>query len=165
MNDRESRLWRIELTQSGGPTRPGVRPARPGDAADIGAMCEHAFLGSIDGEHEAPEFLRMKVGQIISGRYRAWLEDASFVLIEEERLRSVCLVVDHPPYGSPVVAIIATDPSRKRRGCATAVLGAALSALAMLGHARCCAMITVGNISSEGLFQSAGFRIDCPSPR
>ena len=158
VSDRESRLWSVELNRGGIQAWPGIRQAKRNDTVDIGALCESAFRGSMDGEREPPGFLREKVGQIIAGRYGTWLEEASFVLVEEERLRSVCLVVDHLPYGSPVVAIVATDPSRKRRGCATAVLGAALSALATLGHARCCAMITVGNVSSEGLFQSAGFR-------
>lgn len=157
MNLRESRLWRVELAQSSIQVRAGVRLARRSDAADIGALCERAFRDSVDGEREPSGLLRVKVGQIISGRYGAWLEEASFVLVEEEVIRSVCLVVDYQPYGSPVVAIVATDPARKRSGCAGAVLGAALSALPMLGHIRCCAMITLGNISSEGLFQSVGF--------
>ena len=116
-------------------------------------MCERAFRGCVDEGRDFPA----KVGHIISSRYGAWLEEASFVLVEEEVIQSVCLVVDDQLYGSPVVAIVATDPARKRRGFAAAVLSAALSALAMLGHTRCCAMITLGNISSEGLFQSVGF--------
>jgi len=53
--------------------------------------------------------------------------------------------------------MVATQPSMQGNGMASGLVKTALANLVVAGHDACCAMVTVGNTPSEGLFAYCGF--------
>jgi Acetyltransferase (GNAT) family len=123
----------------------------------LGTLFYGAFLRTIDDAGQVESEYASKAGAILGGRYGEWIPAASWAIEEAGNILSACLVCDYKPYGCPVIAVVATTPSRKRSGNGGTLMNAALLSLAMLGYTECCAMITMGNDASERLFSSCGF--------
>ena len=127
------------------------------DVPALGTLFYEAFLGTIDDAGQTESQYALKAAAILGGRYGEWMPAASWVLEEAGNLLSACLVCDYKPYGCPVIAVVATTPSRKRSGDGGTLLNAALLSLATLDYTECCTMITMGNGASERLFSRCGF--------
>ena len=158
-HERNARLWKRTLVANSGA---GIRPANlhnvtREDVPALGALLFGAFLGTIDDAGQAMTQYESKATAIVAGRYGEWIPAASWAIEEAGNILSACLVCDYKLYGCPVIAVVATTPSRKRSGDGGTLLNAALLSLAMLGYTECCAMITMGNDASERLFSSFGF--------
>jgi hypothetical protein len=156
---RNARLWkRILPANSGAGVKPtNLRNVTHRDVPALGTLLFGAFLGTIDDAGQAVTEYESKAASIVAGRYGEWIAAASWAIEEANGLRSACLVCDYKPYGCPVIAVVATIPSRKRTGDGGQLVDAALLSLGALGYLECCAMITVGNDASEQLFESRGF--------
>lgn len=157
--NRGAQLWTCSLESASvlHPFHRNIRLATRADAAALGRLFHAAFLGTKDEFGQSEADYRKKAEAIIADRYGEWLSKASFVFEANSRLCSACLVSNYAPYGSPVIAIIATLPQTKRSGYGKALLQASVCALDALGHRRCCAMITRDNTPSKRLFASCGF--------
>jgi hypothetical protein len=127
------------------------------DVPALGALLFGAFLGTIDDAGQAMTQYESKATVIVAGRYGEWIPAASWAIGETDGLRSACLVCNYKPYGCPVIAVVATTRSHKRKGDGGRLVDAALLSLGALGFLECCAMITIGNNASEQLFKSRGF--------
>jgi len=155
----ESRMWRVALPKfdSCVAVGDGVRMLKADDALKLGALFFTAFKGTTDdlGQTEA-DYIE-EAYSLFDGRYGDCLFDASSVVEREGELLSVCVVTDHELYDSPVIVMVATQPSMQGNGMASGLVKTALANLVVAGHDACCAMVTVGNTPSEGLFAYCGF--------
>ncbi|MDP9651483.1 hypothetical protein J2793_006958 [Paraburkholderia caledonica] len=159
--ERSAQLWRRTL--SGCLHRSvilsaGSRRIQSNDVLALGLLFFAAFQGTIDETGQTEAQYALKASAILGGRYGEWIAQASWTVEQSDRLVSACLVCDYKPYGCPVIAVVATAPASARAGTAGTLLDAAMAELAALGHFECCAMITKGNVASERLFVSRGFR-------
>jgi len=156
---RDARLWKRPLSTNprAGTRLPGLRNVTAEDLPALGALFFCAFAGTIDDAGQTESQYASKAAAILGGRYGEWIPAASWANEEAGNFLSACLVCDYKPYGSPVIAVVATTPSRKRSGDGGALVSAALLSLATLGYTECCAMVTMGNDASERLFNSCGF--------
>ena len=159
MQKRDARLWKRTLSANPrvGARRFNLRNVTVDDVPALGTLFFGAFLGTIDDADQAESQYASKAAAILGGRYGEWIPAASWAIEEAGNILSACLVCDYKLYGCPVIAVVATTPSRKRSGDGGTLLNAALLSLAMLGYTECCAMITMGNDASERLFSSYGF--------
>ncbi|MFM0499722.1 hypothetical protein [Paraburkholderia caffeinilytica] len=156
---RNAQLWKLTLSadRRAEVSLCNLRTVTPKDTPALGTLFFSAFLGTIDDAGETETQYASKARAIVGGRYGEWIPAASWVIEDGGSLRSACLVCDYKPYGCPVVAVVATTPSRKRSGDGGTLIDAALLSLAALGYTECCAMVTIGNEASERLFSSRGF--------
>ena len=158
-NDRHARLWKRSLPDgfSSGAIPAILRNVKIEDIPALGDLLYAAFLDTIDDGGLTKSQYTSKASAILGGRYGEWLPEASWTIEQMGGLRSACLVSDYKPYGCPVIALVATTPCHQRSGDGGILLDAVLASLTALGHPECCAMVTVGNVASERLFQSRGF--------
>jgi len=155
----QSRMWRVALPRfdSSVSVGEGVRMLRTEDAVKLGTLFFTAFKGTTDdlGQTEA-DYIE-EAHSLFDGRYGDCLFDASSVIEREGELLSVCVVTDHELYDDPVIVMVATLPSMQGNGMAGGLVKTALANLVVAGYDACCAMVTVGNTPSEGLFAHCGF--------
>jgi len=158
-HERDARLWKRPLSAdpSAGVRLSNLRNVTVDDVPALGTLFFWAFLGTIDDAGEAESQYALKAAAILGGRYGEWIPAASWAIEEAGNILSACLVCDYKPYGCPVIAVVATTPSRKRSGDGRTLVNAAAMSLATLDNTECCAMITVNNDASERLFHSCGF--------
>jgi hypothetical protein len=163
-DERSARLWKRTLpARFSSVAIPAIlRNVTKEDIPALGDLFHAAFLGTVDDGGLTQSQYTSKATAILSGRYGEWLAQASWTIEQRGGLRSACLVSDYKPYGCPVIAIVATAPAHKRSGDGGVLLDAVLASLTALapGYRECCAMVTVGNLASERLFQSRGFLPD-----
>ena len=157
---RDARLWWCSPSTTRLPSAsPGLRMVEPIDTPLVGRLLYFAFQGAADDRGQPESYYLSKAEAIQRGSYGPWMQESSFAIEDDDGLQSVCLLCNRAEYGAPVVAVIATNPRKKRQGFAETVLRSALLVLARSGHENCCAMITRGNLASEGLFERCGFEL------
>jgi L-amino acid N-acyltransferase YncA len=114
-----------------------------------------AYVGTIDYEGETIAEARTAIGEYLEDRP---LLDCSFVLEHRGDLIAAVLASLWRD-DQPLISYAITAGPHKRAGSAAALLGHVLAALREVGYSHVHAVITNGNVASEGLFRAAGFAV------
>jgi GNAT superfamily N-acetyltransferase len=134
-------------------------PVSPEDAEELGELLLAAYRGSVDDEGETLEEAVAVVEGFFKGAYGPPLLDTSRCLRDQGGILSACLVSHWEKRQAPLICFIMSHPAHKGKGLGRTVLEAALRFLATGGYLQVHAFITEGNIPSEALFLSRGFRV------
>jgi ribosomal protein S18 acetylase RimI-like enzyme len=155
-------LMRRSLGPDGGPDVPpvpeGVTFRHPADhdAEAIAVLMFEAYRGTIDAEPtDTLDTARSEVATTLEGGYGDPMPEASFLVVEGDRLVSASLVTrwrDHP-----LIAFTMTMPDRAGRGLARAALTRSLTALADAGEDHVDLAVTDGNEPAQHLYETLGF--------
>jgi len=135
-----------------------LRTAKAGDLRALAELMLDAYRDTIDYEGETITEAVAEVRRYLEPEAdnRALLE-YSALLTYETRLVSACLVMESSRRHCPLIGYVMSHPEWKRRGLAMRVVAESLSRLAQDGHREVRALITKGNLASEGLFLRLGF--------
>jgi len=136
-------------------TLTNLRHPTPHDQDALAELMLDAYRGTIDFDDEGIEEAQTEVTDYFASHP---VLDASTVISAEQTLLSACLVSHHRESELPLIAYLMTRAETKRQGYARAALTASLRWLTLLGHRRAEAYITAGNIASEELCLSLGFK-------
>lgn len=136
------------------PTSRSLTVRRPSldQRAELAALLLDAYRDTIDDEDEDLDDALAAIDQDLDRLVAAH----SFVAVEHERAvaMSFVVIVDDVHYIDPV----AVATAHQRRGLGRDLVAASLHSLAAAGVATVGATITDGNVASERLFASFGFR-------
>jgi hypothetical protein len=148
-------------------TMPPAKPAPAGlslrtpEIKDMRALAElmlEAYRGTIDYEGETIAEAVDEVQRYLapSALNQALLKHSA-LLTDGTMLVSACLVMHWSRRSCPSIGYVISHPLWKRRDLARCVVAESLCRLANDGHREVRAIITKGNVASEGLFLSLGF--------
>ncbi len=126
--------------------------ANPTQLAEL--MLE-AYRGTIDDEGESLADAELEIKDYLANNP---LLDQSLIVENNSSYTSACLVTYLTKQQAPLIAYIMTRPESKRNGHARSILRFALTQLKKAGYQRVLAGITQGNLPSESLFLSLGFK-------
>ena len=136
-----------------------VRTPGPDDHTLLAALMLDAYSGTIDDDGGIMEDAMTEVRNYFAGEYGAPLLHASRLAVAPDgRGAAAVLITRWGRTPLPLVAFVMTDPTRQKKGAAGFLLHQALVALKGAGESAVRAVITDGNVPSERLFVSAGFR-------
>ncbi len=136
-----------------------LKPPEEGEVPKLAHFFREVYEGHMEqsfGMHVGSEddFGRL-VTAILRGETGRFMPEASFVVLDGERLTGAVLVT-HWMEG-PLVAELGVVPDWRRRGVGRALLSAASTRLAALGEARWALYVTVGNNAAISLYRAFGF--------
>jgi hypothetical protein len=134
---------------------PSVRSPEAADLEALARLMLAAYEGTIDYDGETIAEAREEVARYFAGRP---LLEVSWLRLDGGDVISAVLVSHWAERSCPLVGYVMTAPERKGAGAAADVLARSLGSLAADGHTEVRAVITEGNVPSERLFASAGFR-------
>ncbi|OGO34493.1 MAG: hypothetical protein A2Z16_16580 [Chloroflexi bacterium RBG_16_54_18] len=140
--------------------------AQKKDATALAELMIEAYRGTMDYDGESLVDAMDEVQAFLSGARggNPLLEQSRLAFIGSQ-LASACLICDWEQRGYPIVAYVMTHPDYKGSGMARLLLNSSLQALKDQSYLRVGAVITHGNLPSERLFCSLGFRqIDEENP-
>lgn len=152
-------LWRAKCSRRCGkfPCDVVVRPVRAQDIEAIAELAAEAFRSI--SEQGGVEYFRLKIENILVGYYGRFLEMASFLALDGRSgwLAGAILATDDAAYGDPLVALVATHPTRWCEGIGRGLLYRCTDALRREGFERCCANISKRNRVSADFFAACDF--------
>ena len=135
-------------------TRNILKPAAS-DSTNLALLMLNAYQDTIDSDDETFKDALEEVQNFFNSHP---LLDHSAMLAGEDSFIAACLVSYLEKHGEPLIAYIMTRRESKREGLARVLLGMVLSSLESSGYKRVRAVITEGNVASERLFVSYGFK-------
>lgn len=157
-------LYRLDLLTMqplSASAHPGValRAPAPADAMALAELMQAAYVGTIDYHGETLDDARGEIAGYFQGAddYLPLLPFSRLAELDMQ-LAGACLVSRWPDYDCPIIAYIMTAADWKEHGIARQLLIAVLTLLRTDGYTEVRAVITQGNIASERLLGSAGFR-------
>ena len=153
----QRRVMSLDLHPQAGAGAFADRTVTPEDAAALGILLYQSFRGSIDDEGETVDDAIREIAELYSGAYGRFLPEASFVIEDEDRLCSACLVTWFEHHAAPLVAFSMTSPEARRRGMARQLLQRSIDALLQMGETRLTLVVTPGNAPGLELYRSLGF--------
>lgn len=130
----------------------------PAEFSYLHAMADaflDAYRDTVDYEGETLNQTLDELRRVYKGCYGPFMEDSSFLLIEDERVRSgvlVCLYRDEP-----TITYTFTRKEDQRLGYATLLINRAAFALYKRGFHSLYLYVTVENIDALRLYESMGF--------
>ena len=127
-----------------------LHTARPTER--VALAIAQAFEGEIERVGDEYEVV-MNFGR--AGDGGAPLEEASFMIVQSDRIIGVCLVQLFT--GGPEISYLCTEHSVRRRGAAKALLNSSLGALTEAGHTHVALFVTRTNGAAVGLYEQFGF--------
>lgn len=128
----------------------------PVSAELLGELLYYADQGTIDYEGETLAEAITEIRGTLEGKYGPLLQQGSYVLKANGQIKSAVLMVNYE--NMPLVAHIFTAPEVKGRGFAKAVLARGVIGLREAGCSNVMAVITEGNVPSEKVHLSVGFK-------
>ena len=130
------------------------------DADKLANLMLDAYRGTIDYQGENIDDAREEIRTCFrGGSGGTFLQDISAVIIRDDLPVSACLCVKSDEHAYPLIAYSMTRASEKGNGLAQYLLASVLQKLKCAGYSGVTAVITEGNIPSERIFRSAGFRV------
>lgn len=137
------------------------RQARLEDAQKLSILMDHAYRGTIDHEGETLEQCLDEMQGTLTGRYGPFLDFASFVIAEQDRIISASLVTIWKE--KPLLAFSMTDPSHQGKGYAGFLIERSITALAEKDYPHFYLVVTHGNDPAERLYRRLGFDMIGPA--
>jgi ribosomal protein S18 acetylase RimI-like enzyme len=139
---------------------PGDRPHRtvePSDASALGELLLAAYRGTVDDEGESKEDADAEVERVFADEYGPLLRDASFVVLDGERLVGASLVASSE--SRPLLLYLVVHPNEQRRGLGTFLVTRSANALVAAGHSELDLFVTEANDPAVTLYRKLGFVI------
>ena len=130
-----------------------LHTARPTE--QVALAVAQAFEGEIERVGDEYEVV-MNFGS--GGDGGAPLEEASFMIVESDRIIGVCLVQLFN--GVPEISFLCTQRSVRRRGAAKAMLSSSLRTLTEAGHTEVVLFVNRTNWAAVRLYEQFGFTED-----
>jgi ribosomal protein S18 acetylase RimI-like enzyme len=152
---------RMEGPTTRWPPRPGIalQPPEEREVVRLTAFLQATYQGHLEQQYGmhvgSEEEWRGYVTGLLKGDSGRFMPDASYVVLEADRIVGAILVTDW--MGMPLVAELGVAPDVRRRGLGRALLEASMSRLAGLGEPRIALYVTLGNDPAIALYRSLHF--------
>ena len=148
---------------------PNPRPVLPGDitirsiqhedSEKLAHLMLAAYSGTIDDDGGVLEDARAEVENYVRGEYGSPLLAASRIALDNtQQALAAALLTRWGEPEAPLVAFVMTNPSQQGKGLALGLLHESLTELKSTNESTVRAVITDGNLASERLFASLGFK-------
>jgi len=142
-------------------TRALVRQLQSDDEPALGSLFWAAFRGTIDDPGTAHS-AAADAKDALTGRWGPMIPEASLAAWDGTDMVSAVVVLrDDAHKGLPLLAFVATHPSRQRQGLARALISAAVGALHAKGQRELHLAVTIGNPALT-LYTALGFAVVDP---
>jgi hypothetical protein len=138
------------------PTGGLLRHPAPEDAERLAELLLDAYQGTIDYDGETTDDALTEIESYFAGRSGEPLPGCSWVYASTETLLAACLVALHE--GAPLLAYVMTRRRWKGRGLAAYLVRQSLLSLQDAHYPEVRAVVTEGNVPSEYILATLGFR-------
>lgn len=137
-----------------------VRNPDPTDREALITLIRSAYTGTIDGENGQIVDHEMEIDNYLKGEYGEPLFHLSQVAVDvTEHIVSAVLTTRWGRRGLPLIAFVMTEPETRGKRVAGYLMRDVVNQMKIAGETEIHAVVTVGNIPSERLFERSGFSI------
>ncbi|MGE3802940.1 MAG: N-acetyltransferase family protein [Candidatus Kapaibacterium sp.] len=137
-----------------------VRSPDPTDRDSLITLIRSAYTGTIDGENGQIVDHEMEIDNYLKGEYGEPLFHLSRVAVDvAERTVSAVLSTRWGRRRLPLIAFVMTEPGTQGKRVAGYLLRDVVNQMKTAGETEIHAVVTVGNLPSERLFEGSGFSI------
>ncbi len=128
------------------------------DAEPLAELMLDAYRGTVDYHDETLADARAEIHKTLNDGYGRFIPVASFLIEEDGRLVSACLVtlLDDPTI--PLLAFSMTAPNHRNQGLAGFLIRHAVNRLLDAGHRELALVVTSTNEPAIHLYEKLGFR-------
>lgn len=129
------------------------------DIYPLGVLMLESYRSTIDYDGETLEDANSEIRSTLDGKYGPLLEQCSFIVEENERTISACIITWAEEMKLPLLAFSMTHPDSKNKGIATFLLKKSINALLAQGYKELYLVVTKNNIAARHLYEKIGFRV------
>lgn len=136
-----------------------LRNVLESDVDGLAELMLDAYMGTIDYEGETLSDSKREMANFFKGEVAGpFILRCSPIACQDSRILTACLISQWSERSYPWIAFVMTAKKTKNRGFGRKIVLEGLRMLQHQGYPAVGAMITEGNIASERLFTSLGFK-------
>lgn len=150
------RIKMVKYLDAYPPSDHDIRPVDKGRIREIAQIMLDSYIGTPDYEGETLHDTIKEIAMVFRGTYGEFLEDASFIALDEDEAIAACLFMCNFK-NEPTLTYMFTCKACRHQGYATSLIQAAETALLELGHDRIFLFVSEDNEEALRLYRHQGF--------